>query len=129
MLVSTCFEEAAVAAFSPELRRCIQLLEALDSLGGHSTAAWGDVRVLGGSKTPAAERRSELIEALESMPPKLVKVARKIRDNPPDSQRGRYVAGLLRGLSGEDLRRAAKLSGRRMEESRRWLEGIVRACR
>jgi len=104
-----------VAAFAPELTRCVRLLALLDSLGGHSTAQWGDVRVQGGSKAPAAERRAELIEALESIPPKLVQVARKIRGNPVPTVRdygtryqnddgtqivptGTFTEGLLRSI-------------------------------
>lgn len=82
----------------------------------------------GGSKAPAAERRAELIEALESIPPKLVQVARKIRGNPPASQRGRYIEGLLRGMSGADLMQATGLSDRKMGEHRRWLRSVVKAC-
>ncbi|MFA7620807.1 MAG: hypothetical protein WCY56_03050 [Aminobacteriaceae bacterium] len=128
-MVATDLEEAALAHLVPGLRRGVHLLEALDSLGGHVAVAWGDVRVLGGNHAAQAERRAELLEELEAMPLKLVKVARKIRDNPPDSQRGRYVAGLLRGLSGEDLRRAARLSDRKIEDCRRWLKSIMAACR
>ena len=81
----------------------------------------------GGSKAPAAERRAELIEALGGMPPRLVKIAEKLRSYRSDSARGRYVAGLLRGLSGEDLRVETRLSHKAMEENRRWLRSIVKA--
>ena len=128
-LIDTCPEEVAVAAFAPELTRIIRLLGQLDSLGGHSTAAWGDVRVQGGSSTPAAERRAELLEELEAMSPKLLKVAEKIRGCPPATSKGKYIGGLLRGLSGNDLQQAAGLSDRKMKENRRWLKSIMAACR
>lgn len=128
-MVPSCVEEIAVACLADELRRCVNLLSLLDSLGGHSTAQWGEVRVQGGSKVPVAETRAEVAEALAAMPKKLVKVAEKIRGCPPASQRGRYVFGLLNGQSGNDLQRSAGLTGSRMEECRRWLKGIMATCR
>ena len=128
-MICSDLQEMALASLAPALRRCVHLLEALDSLGGHSTAAqWGDIRVQGGSKVPAAERRAELIEALESMPPKLLRITRQIRGYPPDSPRGRYIAGLLRGMSGEDLRRAAGLSVGKMTTCRKWLKSVMASC-
>lgn len=124
-LIGTYPEEAALAHLAPGLRRCIHLLGQLDSLGGHTVAAWGVERVLGGDRTPQAERRAELLEALAGMPPKLVKIAEKLRSYRSDSARGRYIAGLLRGQSGSDLQQAAKLSCGAMEENRRWLRSIV----
>jgi len=127
-LIDTCPEEVAVAAFAPDVARCIRLLSMLDVLNGCSSTRWGDVRVQGGDHAAQAERRAEVAIEMEAMPPKLACIARKVRGTPPASQRGRYIEGLLRGLSGADLMRAAGLSDRKMEKNRRWLKGIVRAC-
>ena len=128
-LICSDLAEIAVCCFADDLRRIIHLLGALDSVGGHSAAQWGELKVLGGDHAAQAERRAELLEELEAVPPKLLRLARKIRGNPPDSQRGRYIAGLLRGLSGEDLRGAAGLSDRKMEACRKWLRSIMVGCR
>ena len=127
-LIDTCPEEVAVAAFAPDVARCIQLLSMLDVLNGCSSTRWGETRVLGGDHAAQAERRAEVAIEMEAMPPKLACIARKVRGAPPASQRGRYVSALLRGLSGSDLQQAAGLSDRKMEKNRRWLKGIVRAC-
>ena len=128
-MICSDLAEMAVACLAHELRRCVHILGQLDSLGGHSAAAWGDVRVQGGDHAAQAERRVELLEELEAMPPKLVQVARRLRGYPPEGARGRYIAGLLRGLSGGDLPRAAGLSDRKMEECRKWLKSIMVGCR
>ncbi len=120
--------EVALAHLAPELARCIRLLEALDSLNGCSSTRWGSERVQGGDHAAQAERRAEVAEALEAMPKKLVKVAERLRGYRLDTTKGKYVGGLLRGLSGNDLQRSAGLSDRKMEKNRRWLKGIVRAC-
>ena len=118
-------EETVLTEIAPVLRRCVHLLALLDSLDGHAVGQWGDVRVQGGSKTPAAERRAELLEELGAMSPKLLRLARKLWGNPPDSPRARYVAALLCGLQGEDLRKAAKLSRERLKDCRRWLRSLI----
>ena len=116
--------EVAVSCLAPGLRRCTRLLEALDTLPIHAAASWGE-RVQGGDKIPAAVRRSELLGELEAMPPKLVKIAERLRGYPVGTARGKYIQGILSGHSGEALRKATGLSRRRMEENRRWLAGIV----
>ena len=116
--------EVAVSCLAPGLRHCVRLLEELDGVPGHSASSWRE-RVQGGSSAPAAERRVELMEELQAMPPRLVKIAERLRGYPPRSERGRYVAALLGGCSGSDLKQAAKLSKRAMNECRGWLKGFV----
>lgn len=115
--------EVAVAVASPSILRVIRLLEALDSLSGHTTANLD--RVSGGSPVPAAERRLELIEALEKCPPRLRNIADALRGQPSGSARGRYVDGLLQGLSGRELMRRARLSKKSMAENRAWLKTLI----
>lgn len=116
--------EVAVSCLAPGLRHCVRLLEALDCLSGHSAASWRE-QVQGGDKAPMAERRAELLEELRTLPPRLVTLAQKLRGYPPRSERGRYTAALLEGRSGSDLKQAAKLSKRAMNECRVWLKGFV----
>ncbi len=70
-----------------------------------------------------------MAEALEAMPKKLVKVAERLRGYRLDTTKGKYVGGLLRGLSGNDLQRSAGLSDRKMATCRKWLKGIMATCR
>jgi hypothetical protein len=123
-LLDLCAEEMALSCLAPGLRRCVHLLESLDGIQAHAAASWGE-RVQGGDKIPAAVRRSELLGELEAMPPKLVKIAERLRGYPVGTARGKYIQGILSGHSGEALRKATGLSRRRMEENRRWLAGIV----
>ena len=116
--------EVAVSCLAPGLRHCIRLLESLDELQGHSSPSWSE-RVQGGDKIPAAVRRSELLGELEAMPPRLVKIAERLRGYPEKSTRGRCIQGILSAHSGEALRKATGLSRKKMEENRRWLAGIV----
>jgi hypothetical protein len=85
--------------------------------------------VQGGDHAAQAERRAEVAEALEAMPKKLVKVAERLRGYRLDTTKGKYVGGLLRGLSGNDLQRSAGLSDRKMATCRKWLKGIMATCR
>ena len=116
--------EVALSCLAPGIRHAIRLLESLDELQGHSSPSWSE-RVQGGDKIPAAVRRSELLGELEAMPPRLVKIAERLRGYPEKSVKGRYVRALLRGCSGEALRKTAGLSYRKMGECRRWLRGFV----
>lgn len=116
--------EVAVSCLAPGLRHAIRLLESLDELQGHSSPSWSE-RVQGGSPAPVAERRVELLEELRRLPPKLVRLAQILRGYPSRGERGRYVAALLEGRSGSDLKEAAKLSKRAMNECRRWIGAIV----
>lgn len=116
--------EVALSCLAAGLRHCIRLLESLDELQGHSSPSWSE-RVQGGSPAPVAERRVELLEELRRLPPKLVRLAQILRGYPSRGERGRYVAALLEGRSGSDLKEAAKLSKRAMIECRRWIGAIV----
>lgn len=121
-----CLEETGLSMFSTALRKIIALLETIDATQGHSAAQWGSTRTKGGSPAPAAERLLEAREALDRFPPRLVRIAEALRGYPVKSQRGKYVAGLLKGYSGAGLMQTAKLSRKAMEENRRWLKGIVK---
>lgn len=117
-------DEAVLAELAIPLGRILRLFGQLDVLAGHTAVQWGVERVLSGVGTPAAERRVELQDELMRYPAWLVRVARRLRDNPPDSPRGRYASALLCGLTGEDLRKAAKLSREELRNCRRWLGSI-----
>lgn len=116
--------EVAVACLAPGIRHAIRLLQSLDGLQGHS-AATRDERVQGGSPAPAAERRLELLEELRRLPPKLVRLAQILRGYPVGTARGKYIAALLEGRSGSDLKQAARLSKRAMVGCRVWLKSVV----
>lgn len=111
-----------ISLAAKRLRKVAAILERLEALTGYAAPSWG-VRTQGGSHVPQAEVRVELLERLQFFTSDEIRLSELL--TAADGERGRYCAGLLVGLSGEALRRRARLSKKALEECRRWLAGIV----
>lgn len=84
--------------------------------------------VQGGERHAPQEKRLEMLEALERRtPPVFLELAKRL-NSVADPAMERYVGGLLRGIGGEELRRAARISPEEQEELRAWLLWTLEEC-
>ena len=112
-----------VSLMAGRLRAVAAIRARLNTISGFAASSWEETKTQGGSHTPQAEIRIELLERLQFFTSDEIRLSGLL--TAADGERGRYCAGLLEGLSGEALRKATGLSHRKMEECRRWLAGIV----
>jgi len=121
-MTETEFCERVIAMFGSLVKDAMESLADVESSG---VAAQSDIRVQGGVRIEVEERALLATERLQSLPPRVVVLAKSFR-NAPDAKTRGYVAALLEGKSGPALRQQMKIGDTVHARMQKWLLTVVR---
>jgi len=112
-----------IANAGRSIAEAISILDRLDSITGYNSPSSRE-RVQGGENTPAAVARAEMLDRLRwKFSPIERKIAEAFRES--TGYRELYALGILDGLSGEALRKRARMPQAKFKACRQWLYGLV----
>ncbi|NCB17058.1 MAG: hypothetical protein EOM65_12910 [Synergistales bacterium] len=112
-----------VALAGRSIAEAIRILDRLDSLDGYTSPSSRE-RVQGGENVEQAALRAELLDRLQwKFSPMEKALAEAFRE--ATGHRERYALGLIDGLSGEELRKRARLPKAQFHGCRQWLYSLM----
>ena len=117
------FCERLIAMFGNLILDAMNALAEIEHSGVASPG--GDVRVQGGVHLAVEEMALLATERLQSLPPRIVTLARSFR-NAPDSKTRKYITALLEGMSGPALCQQTKIGETVHARMQKWLLTVVR---
>jgi len=121
-MTETEFCERVIAMFGSLVKDAMESLADVESSG---VAAQSDIRVQGGVRVAVEEKALLATERLQSLPPRIVTLARTFR-NAPDSKTRAYITAVLKGKSGPALRQRMKIGDTVHARMQKWLLTMVR---
>jgi len=116
------FCERVIAMFGSLVRDAMEALAEVESSG---VAAQSDIRGQGRVRVAVEEKALLATERLQSLPPRIVTLARTFR-NAPDSKTRAYITAVLKGKSGPALRQRMKIGDTVHARMQKWLLTMVR---
>ncbi len=122
-MTETEFCERVIAMFGKLILDAMDALAEIEHAG--VAAPGGDVRVQGGVRIAVEERGLFAMERMQSLPPRIIALARTFR-NAPDSKTRAYITALLEGKSGPALRQQTKIGATVHARMQQWLLAVVR---